>query len=167
MSETVAFEVSHPAPIGAQTHPVARLPASTDKPPQPGFLARTQALFEAVWEFNARRGVAMPMQGAATKHKINVYISGTGLPKHPDGFAFGGESILMHPNALGPGSSVVGHEFTHVLQFYSGGFRDSELVGWFWECHANWNSHQFNPGYAPALEVLAAGLTKRVAIADP
>jgi hypothetical protein len=68
---------------------------------------------------------------------LNVFVTGTGLAKHKEGFAFGGEDVIMHPGALGDGSSVVIHEFTHSVQFYSKGFRDSPLVGWFWECHAN------------------------------
>lgn len=117
----------------------------------PAFLPTQKAWFEKVWDFYARVGAPMPMADEKSPKKIDVYISGTGLPKHPEGFAFGGESVLMHPAALGPGSSVVPHEFTHTIQLYSKGFRDSDLVGWFWECHANWNTHQFMPSYPPVL----------------
>jgi acyl-[acyl carrier protein]--UDP-N-acetylglucosamine O-acyltransferase len=116
--------------------------------------------FERVWRHFEAAGAPMPMAAGtpneAKRAKIPVYISGTGLPKHKDGFAFGGQSILMHPGALGPGSSVVGHEFTHTMQLHMGGFRSSPLVGWFWECHANWSSHQFMPDYPGAFEVWLA-----------
>lgn len=121
---------------------------------------QTFAWFERVWRHFEDAGAPMPMApgtpNAAKRAKIPVYITGTGLPKHRDGFAFGGESILMHPGALGPGSSVVGHEFTHTMQLHMGGFRNSPLVGWFWECHANWSSHQFMPDYPGAFEVWLA-----------
>ena len=120
----------------------------------------TFAWFERVWRHFEAAGAPMPMAAGtpneAKRAKIPVYISGTGLPKHKDGFAFGGQSILMHPGALGPGSSVVGHEFTHTMQLHMGGFRNSPFVGWFWECHANWSSHQFMPDYPGAFEVWMA-----------
>lgn len=120
----------------------------------------TFAWFERVWRHFEAAGAPMPMAAGtpneAKRAKIPVFITGTGLPKHKDGFAFGGENILMHPNALGPGSSVVGHEFTHTMQLHMGGFRNSPLVGWFWECHANWSSHQFMPDYPGAFEVWLA-----------
>lgn len=116
--------------------------------------------FERVWRHFEAAGAPMPMAkgtpNETRRAKIPVYISGTGLPKHKEGFAFGGNSILMHPAALGPGSSVVGHEFTHTMQLHMGGFRNSPLVGWFWECHANWSSHQFMPDYPGAFEVWMA-----------
>ncbi len=116
-----------------------------------GFLPRQTQWFEKVWTHLGALGAPLPMAADAAPHKINVYITGTGLAQHKDGFAFGGESVIMHPGALGPGSSVVIHEFTHSVQFYSKGFRDSPFVGWFWECHANWSTHQFMPGYPPVL----------------
>ena len=116
--------------------------------------------FERVWRHFEAAGAPMPMAAGtpneAKRAKIPVYISGTGLPKHKEGFAFGGHSILMHPGALGLGSSVVGHEFTHTMQLHMGGFRSSPFVGWFWECHANWSSHQFMPDYPAAFEVWMA-----------
>jgi len=78
-----------------------------------GFLPRQTRWFEKVWTHLGHLGAPLPMLADAAPHKINVYITGTGLAKHKDGFAFGGESVIMHPGALGPGSSVVIHEFTH------------------------------------------------------
>ena len=110
------------------------------------FLPRQKLWFEKVWTELGNLGAPLPMAGDPVPHKINVFITGTGLEKHREGFAFAAESVVIHPNALGAGSSVVPHEFTHTIQFYSKGFRDSPFVGWFWECHANWSAHQFMPG---------------------
>lgn len=120
----------------------------------------TFAWFERVWRHFEQAGAPMPMSpgtpNEATRAKIPVYITGTGLPQHKTGFAYGGKSVVIHPGALGPGSSVVGHEFTHTMQLHMGGFRNSPLVGWFWECHGNWSSHQFMPDYPGAFEVWLA-----------
>ena len=117
----------------------------------PGFLDQQKAWFEKVWTHLDMLGAPMPMDADTAPHKLNVYVTGTGLAKHKDGFAFGGADVIMHPNALGDGSSVVIHEFTHSVQYYSKGFRDSPYVGWFWECHANWSTQQFMPAYPPVL----------------
>ena len=117
----------------------------------PGFLDRQKEWFEKVWTHLDGIGAPMPMTADPAPHKLNVFITGTGLAKHKEGFAFGGADVIMHPGALGDGSSVVIHEFTHSVQYYSKGFRDSPLVGWFWECHANWSTHQFMPAYPPVL----------------
>jgi carbonic anhydrase/acetyltransferase-like protein (isoleucine patch superfamily) len=120
----------------------------------PAFIPRNQAWFEKVWDFFDRQMHApMPMADQAKRHKINVYITGTGLKNHKEGFAFGGEEVVINPAAMGPGSSVVAHEFTHTIQFYTGGFRDNPLVGWVWETHADWSCHQFMPGFPDALGV--------------
>ncbi len=118
--------------------------------------------FERVWRFFNEAGAHMPHEsvdaanGRTTKtpdrRKVDVFITGTGLRHHAEGFAFGAESIVVHPAALGDGSSVVPHEFGHVLQYYSGGNRDSRLVGWFWENHGNWCSQQFTPTYPPCMD---------------
>jgi hypothetical protein len=117
----------------------------------PGFLDRQKEWFEKVWTHLDGIGAPMPMAADLAPHKLNVFITGTGLAKHKEGFAFGGADVIMHPGALGDGSSVVIHEFTHSVQYYSKGFRDSPLVGWFWECHANWSTQQFMPAYPPVL----------------
>jgi len=117
----------------------------------PGFLERQKEWFEKVWTHLDGLGAPMPMAADPAPHKLNVFVTGTGLAKHQEGFAFGGADVIMHPGALGDGSSVVIHEFTHSVQYYSKGFRDSPLVGWFWECHANWSTHQFMPAYPPVL----------------
>jgi carbonic anhydrase/acetyltransferase-like protein (isoleucine patch superfamily) len=117
----------------------------------PNFIERQKSWFEKTWTQLGELKAPLPMANDPAPKKINIYITGTGLPHHKEGFAYGGESVMIHPAALGAGSSVVIHEFTHSLQFYAGGYRDSPYVGWFWECHANWSSHQYMPAYAPVL----------------
>ena len=135
---------------------VNALEKEAEKWKDPAFRAMNLRYFEEVWSFyRDRMRVPMPHAKDAVKHKINVYVTGTGLKKHKSGFAFGSEAIIIHPGAMLEGSSVVAHEFTHVLQFYMGGFRDNDLVGFFWENHANWSAFQFIPDYPAALEVYA------------
>ncbi len=123
---------------------------------EPGFMERNKRYFEMLWDFYENElGVTMPYAKSDRKCKIPVYITGTGLPKHKEGWAFGAKDIVLHPNAMGEGSSVIPHEFTHNIQFHLGGFRNSPYVGWFWENHANWSAHQWHPAYPAALEVYA------------
>ncbi|MEZ8221105.1 Concanavalin A-like lectin/glucanases superfamily protein [Candidatus Fervidibacteria bacterium JGI MDM2 JNZ-1-D12] len=123
---------------------------------EPGFMERNKRYFEMLWDFyEGELGVTMPYAKSDRKCKIPVYITGTGLPKHKEGWAFGAKDIVLHPNAMGEGSSVIPHEFSHNMQFHLGGFRNSPYVGWFWECHANWSAHQWHPAYPAALEVYA------------
>jgi len=117
----------------------------------PGFLDKQKYWYEKVWSDLEALGCPMPMAEEASPHKLNVFVTGTGLAKHKEGFAFGAADIIVHPGAMGDGSSVIPHEFTHTVQYYSKGFRDSRYVGWFWECHANWTTHQFMPSYPPTL----------------
>ncbi len=121
---------------------------------EPSFLERNKRYFERLWDFYANElGVTMPYEQSERKCKVPIYITGTGLPKHKEGWAFGAKDIVLHPNAMGEGSSVIPHELSHNLQFHLGGFRNNPLVGWFWECHANWSAHQWHPAYPAALEV--------------
>jgi len=112
--------------------------------------------FEKIWDFNQDvQHAPLPYAKDAQKFKTPVYITGTGLRGHKEGFAYGGISIDVHPAAMLAGSSVLPHEFTHTLQLHMGGYRGplNQAVGWFWECHANWNACQFVPSVALALEV--------------
>lgn len=116
------------------------------------FIQRNAAYLEEIREFFKRDGAFVPGTQFDPPRKLHVYITGTGLREHREGFAFGGWDIVMHPGAMAPGSTVVPHEFGHCIQLASGGFRNSELVGWFWESHANWVSQRFLPHYPGAME---------------
>ena len=126
---------------------------------EPGFRERTLQAFEDARDFYrdvlkaplpGRGDAQMSKRAPEVFGKTNVYITGTGLPRHEEGFAFAALDIIMHPAALAPGSSVIPHEFAHCVQLASGGFRNSDFVGWFWENHAEWCTHQYFPGHAPA-----------------
>ncbi len=122
----------------------------------PQFRQMNYDYFEQIWDFNQNiQHAPMPYQHDAQKYKTRVYITGTGLKGHEEGFAFGGLEIEVNPTAMLAGSSVLPHEFTHTLQQHTGGYTGNlaQLVGWFWECHANWNACQFDPSVALALEV--------------
>jgi carbonic anhydrase/acetyltransferase-like protein (isoleucine patch superfamily) len=122
----------------------------------PAFRQMNFDYFEKVWDFNQNvQHAQMPYDGEAQKYKTTVYITGTGLPNQKEGFAFGGLTIEISPAAMLAGSSVIPHEFTHTLQMHMGGFVGSlgPKIGWFWECHANWNACRFIPSVALALEV--------------
>ncbi|NLY11072.1 MAG: hypothetical protein GX020_05230 [Firmicutes bacterium] len=106
--------------------------------------------FDMVFEFAAYElGFPVPYSDEAQKKKIDVDVLGTGIG---EGWAFGGDAIWINADAMLEGSSVVPHEFGHVLQFYSGGFKDNPYVGWFWETHANWFAHQVIPHVNSAMD---------------
>ncbi|RYG37575.1 hypothetical protein EON81_06330, partial [bacterium] len=121
----------------------------------PAFRQMNFDFFEKVWNYTKSIGAPMPYASSSSKKKINVYITRTGLSKFPDGFAFASDAIIVAPAAMLEGSSVVPHEFGHVIQFYTGGFQSNDNVGWYWENHANWAANSFIPGLALALGVYA------------
>jgi hypothetical protein len=89
------------------------------------------------------------------KFKNNIYISRTGLKPFLEGYAFGfpdpeGYGVFVgEPSIMVPGHGASAHELAHAMQGESLGFRDSDYVGWFWECHAQFMAHQANPGNLP------------------
>lgn len=129
---------------------------------QPGFIDAVLHDFEQVWDFfEVDLRFPMPFSDAARQpfnlsgppafHKINVYLTYTGLPQHETGWANAAREIAMNPLAMQEGSSLIPHEFTHVVQLYSNGFQNSPYVGYFWEVHANWCAHQFIPAFGADL----------------
>lgn len=90
-------------------------------------------------------GAPMPFATAAQRKKINVYVCGTGLPFIEGGDladcgASAAESVWVSAQAMSYGSTLV-HEFGHVIQFHSGGFRDKPDAGTIWETVAEWNAN--------------------------
>lgn len=81
-------------------------------------------------------------------YKINAYMTRTGLKPFLEGYAFGmadpqGYGTLVgEPSIFTYGHNGAAHEFAHALQGETGGFRNSDYVGWFWECHAQFLAHQ-------------------------
>ncbi|WDJ07681.1 DUF6055 domain-containing protein [Xanthomonas campestris] len=112
------------------------------------FVAQSARWLEQVWDMNAQAlGAPMPYATAAKPKRINVYMCATGLPYVQGGDltecgASGGQAIGASSWALGYGSFSIAHEFTHVIQFYSGGYRNKQAAGWFWETNANWSAYQ-------------------------
>ena len=129
---------------------------------EPEFMPRILDYMESNWAFNRDAlGIPMPFDSDATQanapgvkpgfHKINIFITSTGLAHNKNGFANGARSYQVHPSAMADGTSVGPHEFGHVMQYYMNGFRGWSAVGSFWETHAQWQMHQFIPSLAPTL----------------
>lgn len=112
------------------------------------FLDEMMNMFEQVWAFfEDDLHYPMPHEELGW-HKINVYLLHTGLPKHSDnGWANAARQMVLSPLAMLEGSSVIPHEFAHVVQLYSNGFQDNPSVGYFWETHASWATHQMIPAF--------------------
>jgi hypothetical protein len=88
-------------------------------------------------------GFVAPYAGESVRYKININVSdkgwasGSGTGKnHP--------AMWLHFNAF-KDQHALAHEFAHGLQFGSMGLRDSPYVGWSWESHAEWMTHQMYP----------------------
>lgn len=126
---------------------------------QAAFLEDMWSMFEQVWSFFEHDlNYPMPFSDALRQpfdwphveqgwHKINVYLLYTGLPRHTEGWANAGRQISMSPLSMLEGSSVIPHEFAHVVQLYTNGFLTNPTVGYFWETHASWCTHQMIPAY--------------------
>jgi hypothetical protein len=128
---------------------------------KPEFMPRILKYMEQIWFFY-KDALEIPMpwsdekrqpfyhKGKPAFHKINIYLTETGLARHKRGWANGSSAIQIHPRALGGGSSVIPHEMGHVMQLYMGGMQKWSAVGSFWETHANWQAHQFIPAFVAA-----------------
>lgn len=109
------------------------------------FLDQAGRFMEAQWLMNRDLLQApMPYASAADRRKINVYLCGTGLPFVEGGdladcWASAADAMWVSAPAMVQGH-VVMHEYGHVLQFYSGGFRDKADAGPIWETGAQWNA---------------------------
>ena len=99
---------------------------------------------EAIREFYLGKvGFPAPYDHEAVKYKASVnlsnqgWASGSGTGKnHP--------AMWLHFNAF-KDQHALAHEFAHSLQFATMGLRDSPYVGWSWESHAEWMTHQMFP----------------------
>lgn len=91
-------------------------------------------------------GFPEPYEGDRVKYKANINISnrgwatGAGTGKKDPG-------MWLHFNAF-KDSHALAHEFAHCLQYSTMGMRGSSYVGWFWESHAEWMTHQMFPDQA-------------------
>jgi len=84
-------------------------------------------------------------------YKINIYISETGLKPFEHGYAFGfpdpdGYGVLdADPSCMVWGHGASAHELGHSAEAETGNFRDSDYVGFFWECCAQFMAQQVVP----------------------
>ncbi len=118
-------------------------------------LEETAAWFERIWYINRDAiGAPMPFAAATDKRKLNVYLCGTGRPNAngdtDECGAGAGEAMGISAWALAKGSNVITHEFGHMIQFYTGGFRDRPNAGPIWETGAEWNAVAVNPSFNTA-----------------
>jgi hypothetical protein len=117
-------------------------------------LTRAGAWAEQVWHMSRDlTGAPMPYadRPAGERRRIAVYISGTGRPHVADGDLMSGTpvaspAIWITASMLNYGSKTFAHEFGHVMQFYSGGLRDSPSAGAIWEAGGNWIGNLLVPG---------------------
>lgn len=86
------------------------------------------------------------------QYKVNIYISGTGISKFPDdwawmgydnqGYAFMFCCVGAMQNSPNP-SWVLPHEFGHVVTAHQIGWNNNKYVGALWEAIGNWFREQF------------------------
>ena len=107
------------------------------------YLTDVLAYFERVRDLYVNKlGFPMRQSDSKVKFKNNIYITQTGLKPFLEGYAFGfpdpeGYGVFVgEPSIMTPGHPASAHELAHAMQGETGGFRDSDYVGWFWECHA-------------------------------
>ncbi|MDP1028777.1 DUF6055 domain-containing protein [Sphingomonas sp. KR1UV-12] len=116
-------------------------------------LRETGAWLEAAWLINRDvLGAPMPFADAADRQKLDIYLCGTGRPVTSgddlsDCGASAAETMAISAWAVTKGASAVVHELGHMIQFYSGGFRDKGDAGMIWETGAEWNAVALSPSF--------------------
>lgn len=88
-------------------------------------------------------GFPPPYENQPAKFKINVNVSNQGWASG-SGTGHNDPAMWLHFDAF-KDRETLAHEFAHCLQFASLGLRDSPYVGWAWESHAEWMTHQMYP----------------------
>jgi uncharacterized Zn-binding protein involved in type VI secretion len=102
------------------------------------------ATLESIRTFYLERvGFTPPYEKQAAKFKININLSNKGWASG-SGTGHNDPAMWLHFNAF-KDRHALAHEFAHCLQFGALGMRDSPYVGWFWESHAEWMTHQMYP----------------------
>ncbi len=85
-------------------------------------------------------GFAKPYENQPLKYKVSVNLSNKGWASG-SGTGKWDPAMWLHFNAF-KDNHALAHEFAHSLQFSTMGLRDSPHVGWSWESHAEWMTHQ-------------------------
>ncbi len=100
---------------------------------------------ETIWDFyTGKVGFPVPPpEKGSTRYKVDACLS-------DKGWATGSGTGVRHPAMwlnykAFKDTHALAHEFAHCMQFTSEGMRDSKFVGWFWESHAEWMTHQMYP----------------------
>lgn len=100
---------------------------------------------ETIWDFyTGKVGFPVPPpEPDSHRYKVDVCLS-------DKGWATGCGTGVRHPvmwlnYRAFKDTHALAHEFAHCMQFTSQGMRDSQFVGWFWESHAEWMTHQMYP----------------------
>lgn len=97
----------------------------------------------------------MPFAAGTDRQKLDIFLCGTGRPIR-DGDDLEGcgasaaETMGISAWGVAKGSNVLVHEFGHMIQFYTGGFRDKGDAGMIWETGAEWNAFTVNPVFNAA-----------------
>lgn len=124
-------------------------------------LRETGEWLEKQWLINRNvLGAPMPQSTGSDRLKLDVFLCGTGrsVPWGDDLEGCGAnaaEVMNVSAWAVAKGSNVLTHEFGHMIQFYTGGFRDKGDAGMIWETGAEWNAFAVNPTFnASAAEYL-------------
>ena len=102
---------------------------------------------EEIWDFYEHSiGVPMPNSYNESQSKLPIYFYGTGLPGIKDQTArVQGMDTFMYPSQFQRDIPIFAHEFVHVIQSASGGFKQDAHHGGFREAHADWLALQWNP----------------------
>ena len=126
----------------------------------PRFIEQAGAWFEKVWTaFEVDFHAPMPRAGEPHPQRLVVRLYGTGIPGVGSGWADAADQMTLNPRALFYGSTVIPHEFGHVVQFYSGGFRIRSSCGPWWETHAENGAFNYSPTYDAQFPQMFAHLT--------
>ncbi|WP_084617956.1 Svx/AvrXca family virulence/avirulence protein [Jonesia quinghaiensis] len=97
---------------------------------------------EEIWGHFMTAPISFPEPhcDSSTKRRVNIEID----PSYALTGGVTGEGAMGM--WIGPGALKdrwgLAHELTHALQGSTKSFRDSPYVGWIWESHANWMTHQ-------------------------
>lgn len=123
------------------------------------FIKKAGEWFELVWDANEVDFKApMPYAGDPKPKRIIVSLYGTGLPGVGKGYANSAKSMAIDPTAMRWGSTVVSHEFTHVVHAYTGGYMVRSSGGPMWEAFAEAGSFNFSPTQAERLHEMLKNL---------
>jgi len=103
--------------------------------------------FESMYDWFLTEEVSFsePFCDSSTKYKIQVFanrnwgLTGSGVANVPAMWVSDGAIQVASEGHIG---GLV-HEFTHTMQFASGGLRNGGLPGWMWENHAEFMTHSF------------------------